>query len=160
MRVSIDTRFWSKVAIGEPDACWEWQGGGPPGYGRFTVRCKGGGQKTFGAHRLAYMLVYGPIPEGFDVCHSCDNPPCVNPFHLRADTKSSNSKECYAKGRRQPPAPIHGNKGMYNGMARIPEEVVATIRESDEPYTVLAARHGVHYQTVYRIAKGLRRKCG
>jgi hypothetical protein len=72
-------------------ACIEWQGARQPkGYGVVGKR---------GAHRVMYELVYGPIPEGAHILHSCDNPPCVNPLHLRAGSNAQNQAEKAARGR-------------------------------------------------------------
>jgi DNA-binding Xre family transcriptional regulator len=62
----------------------------PLGYGALSV---------LHAHRVAYELVYGKIPPDLIVLHICDNPPCVNPAHLRVGTRSENTRDMYAKGR-------------------------------------------------------------
>jgi len=66
----------------------------PQGYG-----CLGFNNKSYQAHRLAWELTNGPIPEGFVVCHRCDNPPCINPAHLFLGTQRENIIDMYAKGR-------------------------------------------------------------
>lgn len=87
-------RFWRRVTLSP--GCWEWQGGrGTRGYGRYSPR-RGHSQY---AHRYAYQLAFGPIPEGYHICHHCDNPPCVRPTHLFAGTASDNAKDMWAKGR-------------------------------------------------------------
>ena len=63
------SRFWAKVD--KSDECWEWTGiRGQNGYGHFRV-----GKEMVGAHRFAWTLENGPIPEGMSVLHRCDNPP-------------------------------------------------------------------------------------
>lgn len=65
-----------------------------------------GGYGSFGyegtvqsAHRVAYQLAFGPIPDGMHVLHSCDNPPCVNPAHLHIGTHTDNMREKVSRGR-------------------------------------------------------------
>lgn len=74
-------RFWSKVDR-KGDGCWNWLGNiNAHGYGRFV--CQVDGRRTYAyAHREAYALTHGPIPEGLTVDHQCLNTRCVNPAHL------------------------------------------------------------------------------
>lgn len=96
--LSLAERFWSKVERGEPEACWEWQGARKAsGYGNLSLGPPD--YVTDTAHRVAYELAYGPIPDGLIVCHTCDNPPCVNPKHLWLGTHSDNGLDMVAKGR-------------------------------------------------------------
>jgi hypothetical protein len=76
--------------------CWHWQGPlTPSGYGCIQYVT---GEKAL-AHRVAYELFVGPIPEGLFACHHCDNPPCCNPNHLYAGTPADNSRDMVARGR-------------------------------------------------------------
>ena len=71
------------------------------GYGRLVIQ--GDPPVWELAHRTAYRLANGrPIPAGLMVLHSCDNPPCCNPGHLRTGTMSDNMRDMYAHGRRDP----------------------------------------------------------
>jgi hypothetical protein len=97
--------FWNRVTIRREDECWEWaRGKHSAGYGIFGTR-----KRRHYAHRHAYELTNGPIPDGFYVIHLCDNPPCCNPFHLRAATPQENAQDMAAKGRVGGGAP----KGVY-----------------------------------------------
>jgi hypothetical protein len=88
-------RFWAKVDRSDPDGCWPWIGHRiRKGYGIHWAF----NRKTV-AHRRAYELTYGSIPDGLFVCHHCDNPPCCNPDHLFVGTNSDNMQDCIRKGR-------------------------------------------------------------
>ena len=90
------SRFWRMVAIGAMDDCWPWQGyRDDDGYGTFTYR---GTRRP--AHELALSFSVGESrTPGLDTCHSCDNPPCCNPAHLRFDTRASNVADMHERGR-------------------------------------------------------------
>lgn len=94
----IESRFWSKVDTSAGlFGCWLWTGATARGYGTFGS----GGQfgRNVLAHRFAWQRKNGPIPAGMVICHSCDNPPCVNPAHLWIGTHADNVADKIAKGR-------------------------------------------------------------
>ncbi len=87
-------RFWSWVKK-VPSGCWEWQGClTKTGYGRFQVH-----PKTLRAHKVSYFLCKGSFPNDFLVCHTCDNPRCVNPEHLWVGSPKDNVLDMIKKGR-------------------------------------------------------------
>lgn len=126
----------------EPSGCRVWDGSlnKPGGYGRISYMGKG-----WRTHRLAYLLLQGPIPEGMDLLHSCDNPHCINPNHLRPGTHAENIKEAYTKGRKT----VSQGSGhpRFSFTAEQAQEIVA----SRQPAIAVAAAYGVHPSTVYRL---------
>lgn len=91
-------RLWSKVSIPRSprhaEMCWEWRGSRVRGYGQLKVN-----GHPLRAHRMAYELVCGAVPDGLMVLHSCDNPKCCNPAHLRAGTAADNYQDAVERGR-------------------------------------------------------------
>lgn len=91
--VGLDLRFWAKVAKGEPDECWPWQGhiDKRSGYGRLSVGGRAG--RMEGAHRVAVFLETGEWPpKGMDVDHLCRVHACVNIRHLEVVTHQLNNQ--------------------------------------------------------------------
>ncbi len=119
------TRFWSKIAKSEPDACWPWQGSGLRGYGIIRIKLSKRVYTHFYAHVLARYLATGEWPDGLDTCHTCDNPPCCNPAHLWLGTAADNSADMLRKGRHHTgPRP----KGITQWKAAFTESEVLEIR--------------------------------
>lgn len=94
--LDLRQRFEAKFVRGRMTECWPWRAAssGYFGYGRIRVR-----DVLVQAHRLAYELYVGPLPEGKVLLHVCDNPPCVNPTHLIPGTRSDNNQDTHDKGR-------------------------------------------------------------
>jgi hypothetical protein len=90
-----EAAFWSRVDKDGPipehrpelGPCWMWTGALSHGYGRMTIA-----RKSVAAHRFAYELLVGPIPDGTEPDHLCVNPPCVNPAHLEPVTHQENMR--------------------------------------------------------------------
>lgn len=145
---SLEDRFWRKVK--KDDGCWPWVGNkAPNGYGR--IQQGGKGSPYLGAHRVSYEMHHGPIPEGYVVMHSCDNPGCVNPAHLMAGTPKENTADMDIKRRRNTVAPL----GIDNGKAVLNEGSVRYIRAHPEKsHAQLARELGVGATTIRGVRSG------
>lgn len=142
----VAQRF-EKYVMPEPNSgCHIWIGNRPDGrYGRFWVAGNG-----LLAHRAAWQLFRGPIPDGLAVLHRCDNPPCVNPGHLFLGTFQDNSDDMLSKGR--------SAWGDRCWKARIDMEdaagVIAMYEAGGSRQSDIAARFGLTQSTVSKIIRG------
>jgi hypothetical protein len=133
---SIAARFWKRVSKSE-SGCWQWTAArNNNGYGFFRIGGRAG--KAHLAHRVSFTIHKGQIPPGLCVCHSCDNPACVNPAHLWLGTHAANHADRSSKGR---------SIGMMPH-AKLNRRSVLEIRASKESQRKLAARYGVSNQLV------------
>jgi len=177
-------RFEAKVKIGGPDDCWEWQGansgarrGKPYGHIFWNGRLEK-------AHRVAFAWFHGrEITPGLEVMHTCDNPPCVNPAHLKEGTHRQNMLDGHAKGRvttviptpqsmakqrantpRGDQSPMKRPEvrqkfnGEANGNGKLTREQVREIRrlrsEEGLTLTALGQRFGVNHSMIGFIVRG------
>ena len=93
---TVKDRFDTKYETCSKTGCWNWTAGRfHSGYGYFGVA----EWKEKRAHRVSYRLHHGEIPEGKVICHTCDNPGCVNPEHLWLGTQKENMQDAKQKGR-------------------------------------------------------------
>lgn len=125
--------------IRQPYGCWTWLLARRNGYGVVSVS---GRQWT--AHRWAYLLSKGPIPKGLLVCHSCDNPACVNPEHLWLGTQLANRRDAVRKNRQA--------CGERQGKAKLTDAEVLFCREhAGIPVKYLAEFFKVCESTIYQV---------
>lgn len=152
-------RAMKKVDHSDSQKCWEWSGAlGRGGYGTLWD-----GTRTAQAHRLVFEATHGMLLGRWQlVCHSCDNPRCVNPEHLWLGTPKENTQDMIKKGRRVQ-SPLCGNAlknggaaGSKNNMAKLDDDKVQEIRTSSESAINLAKKFGVKPGAIYKIRSGQR----
>ena len=138
---TVANRFWAKVLRGDPDECWPWQAyTDRDGYGRFSLN----GRKER-AHRVAARLD-GRDLTGKVVRHTCDNPTCVNPRHLKTGTQRENMRDRDRRNR-QP-------RGVRNGRSRLSREDIIAIRQDGRPAKELARHFGTSASNIREIRTG------
>ena len=144
--ISANEAFMNRIQ--KTDSCWLWTAGKTTaGYGMITLN-----RKNVYAHRYAYELFIGKIPEGLNLMHSCDNPGCVNPWHLTPDTQLQNCLDAKGKGRLK-----HGEQ-HHN--CRLSTKQVEAIRADTRKQTEIASDYGIKPQYVSRIKTGKNRAMG
>jgi hypothetical protein len=147
---ALYNRFWTKVDAQnfQPDECWVWRGCIlQSGHGQFSVKGKGAY-----AHRVSYEMAHGKIPPNRIICHKCNNPACVNPNHLYAGTKKSNTQDsinagtfCYA----------YAGRGTAHPNSKLTDQDVRNIRDDrifdGTSNRKLASKYGVSYRAITKI---------
>lgn len=141
--------FWRMLAIKGDDDCWEYQGyrQGYPGfeYGYVQAREFPESSSRLGAaHRLAYELHHNiKLRTDQHILHTCDNPPCCNPKHLKIGTPATNAEDMKIKGR--------SARGEKSNTARLTDIDVQRIRNCEATTKQLACIFGVSYNTIANV---------
>lgn len=151
-------RFWSWIDRREDDECWPWEGvPSSTGYGLFSYGGRKG--KRVGAHRIAWMLTNGSLPEigghhGAVVMHACDNRLCCNPRHLRVASQGDNIKDAEAKDRSDPWGhKKHPRLGERHLNSKLSDNIVRQIRASKKSGAEIARQLGLNRSTVNRVRR-------
>lgn len=135
--------FFVDKSAGE-GACWPWRAGiNGYGYGNLTFEYRG-----YLAHRVAWEIANGVIPQGLFVCHRCDNPRCCNPAHLFLGTAADNNADMMAKRRNR--------RGERHHNAKLTDAQVIAIRTDARSTKKIAAAYGVCATVVGNIKRGIR----
>jgi len=148
----LEDRFWEKVNKDGPimphmdSPCWMWTSAKTPqGYGYITIK-RGKSKK---AHRISYEIHCGPIPDGQQVLHRCDNPPCVNPEHFFLGTNLDNVRDKVSKGRSP------SLKGELNPSAKITQgqanEIKYKYAQGEASQRALAREYKITQTAVWYI---------
>lgn len=149
LRTNAERRAWfeDKVMPEPNTGCWLWlQAYASDGYGwAFYGPYRRGGIR---AHRAAWEIFHGPIPEGMQVCHKCDTPACVNPQHLFLGTPSENMLDMTRKGRHPRTKRSHHKLTLASARSirRLAADGVSKVK--------LAKQFNVSRSTVLQIVRG------
>ena len=169
-------RFWRKVACGRKKDCWLWKlGCTKAGYGQLQIRAVA--SRPLLAHRVAWELTNGAIPDGLHILHRCDNPRCCNPHHLFLGTQRDNNRDRDKKGRvasgdqngartRPDRNPFVRNRGSgmsgeKHPQAKLSDKDVAALlaeKKSGISNAALARKYEISQTHVGRIVRGTSRK--
>lgn len=146
------SRFWSKVAItADDELCWIWNGGYRGEYGKISINHS----NHVSATRISFFINKGVDPSELLVCHTCDNPACVNPNHLFLGNYRDNAIDMFNKGRCNVPK---GERHRWSKLTAI------SVKEIKEKYRLginqykLAEEYGVHQCEISRIVNNKRYK--
>jgi len=144
-RKTIEQRLFPSIdTSGGKEECWPRHDKNGDDYESYSQIMWQG--EVWLAHRVVFALMFGLVPKV--VMHTCDNPPCCNPFHLRAGTHLDNVRDMVSKGRR------FDNSGERHGRAKLTEKEVLAIRRSDAPRSDLAQHYQVNRTCIDKIKNG------
>lgn len=158
------SKFWQSVdKQANEQACWVWAGSLNPvtGYGRSPYK-----GKWIGAHIVSWQI-YNGRETTLHILHSCDNPPCVNPAHLREGTPADNMRDRDRRGRagwqkdydgwRQKLREGQRKRTDYSARRRLTDSQIEEIRRryaAGESGRALGVEFGCHFGHISRIARG------
>lgn len=148
----LSSEFLNYVSVQGEDDCWPWLGAqNGRGYGRLEYE-----GKYQQAHRVSYQIYCEPIPDGYNVLHSCDNGICVNPKHLFLGSQQDNVDDMVSKNRDN----FGGNRPMIGSehpRAELNEDKVREIKrllEEGHRHRDIAEWFNVARQTITNISTG------
>ncbi len=145
-------RFWAKVDRCAPDACWLWTGAGVPNGHGFLGLGKRPDYQPYYAHRIAWTITHGTIPDGIAVLHRCDVRRCCNASHLFLGTQGDNVRDASAKGHLMVSRP-RGHKVTTEQLAQIDRLLADWV-----PQVRIAEQFGVSKAWISTYARGFRRQ--
>jgi hypothetical protein len=157
---TLEERFWAKVNKNGPvpkhcpdlGPCWIWTArGNQCGYGLFGI---GGSSNCMVAHKVHWAIIAKrEIPEGMELLHRCDNPPCVRLEHLRTGTHAENMADMTKKGRA---AHLRGNKtGAARHLSLSQAAEAKDMLDAGCPHKEIMEKFGISRTAVSRIARGI-----
>ena len=146
----LGKRLWRRL---EPEGgCLVWVGArDPKGYGRIGLEGK---RRVALTHRVAWELVNGPVPDGLNVLHHCDNPPCCWLPHLFLGTLVDNNRDMREKGRHARGGAFPSRWGEGASHTKLTWAIADFIRDCSMQGPALARMLGVSNQTIWKIRRG------
>lgn len=147
--MSYAERLMEKVSPEPNTGCWLWQGADTgAGYGAMRYM-----NKRQDAHRVAWQIFRGPIPNGKFVLHRCDVKYCVNPDHLFLGTQQDNMTDMERKGRKQDynKRQIIYARGEENGRSKLTAMQVIAIRGDHRRHKIIGHEYGISEDYVWKI---------
>lgn len=145
-------RLLSHISV-DCNGCWNWTASkNSGGYGNIGIGSRtNGGRKTAKAHRVSFYVFKGIDPKGFDVCHVCDNPSCINPEHLFLGTEKDNMQDMVRKGRQAHiPSHLHGSAKLTDAAVLEAKK----LREAGVSFYSMAKKYGVYRETIRKAVIG------
>ena len=146
-----DSQYCERILV-DANGCWMWAGPRSV-HGRAILNING---RSKYAYRVVWEELKGPIPDGLQCCHKCDEPACVNPEHIFLGTAKDNMRDCAAKGRIRGGSP----KGDANRMTKFADALIAQMRSElahGARQIDLVRAYGISRSHANRIARGLAR---
>jgi hypothetical protein len=146
---NLTDRFWGYVEVKSDEECWEWQGSRTAAnYGLLYWH-----NELQYAHRISLELDNRPVPDRWHACHTCDNPPCVNPKHLFPGTPHDNVKDKVSKSRH-----IFGEKHPNSKLSDTDVIEIRRLASEGVWQSDLARKYEVHPGHISVIVAGLKRR--
>lgn len=150
-------RIARRSTVDGESGCWNWDGAkNSAGYGRITLPTGKAGGETKYAHRVAYEVFVGPVPEGLKIDHLCRNTSCCNPDHLEPVTQTVN----LARGRSAlsypttlDPYDASEARSAARIVADLPEHLKSERTRRGLSLRDVAAECGVSFNTLSRIER-------
>ena len=135
------------------DGCWNWTGSrNSEGYGNTMIGSRrDGSRRTAKAHRVSFFIFTGISPEGYDVCHKCDNPSCINPNHLFLGTEKDNMRDMVRKGRE---SRLPSEKCSSTKLTKDQVIEAKQLKRHGTSYYLLAKMFGVSKSTIRQAVIG------
>jgi hypothetical protein len=136
---TFEQKLWSYIDRRGENECWNYTKGlDRDGYGHFYFD-----GKTYRAHRAVYKVSKGPIPKGYYVCHTCDNPTCCNPEHLIIGTPKENMRQMAERGRSKKPSLTSKDRLVIQQL----------VKRSELPQRLVGEQYGIMGTTARDIAR-------